>query len=369
MARPPARTVAPSTNWQKAPLLADTDSCLVVGPQWLGDAVMAQPLLADLARGGPVDVLSLSALAPVYQAMPGVRRVWPVEWTRGKLEWSARRALAQTLRPEAYQRAVVCPNSWKAALVPWMAGIPNRRGLRGEWRLGLLNDIRRPQADTARGPSQPAQYAALADSPESALQATPTLHTPAGARTARAAGPDASHPDAGTPPGLLVICPGAAYGPAKQWPAQHFAAVATDWLGQEGQVAILGTQADREVQAAIASLIPAARTARLELLAGETSLAQAMSILSDAQAVVSNDSGLMHVAAALGRPVIGIYGSTDPQHTPARGPCVTLVSAGLGCSPCFQRTCPLKTNACLQGISPDRILRLLPPRNPGPHPQ
>lgn len=367
MARPPARTAAPSTNWQKAPLLADTDSCLVVGPQWLGDAVMAQPLLADLARRGPVDVLSLAALAPVYQAMPGVRRVWPVEWTRGKLEWSARRALAQTLRSEAYPRAVVCPNSWKAALVPWMAGIPKRRGLRGEWRLGLLNDIRRPQADTARGPSQPAQYAALADTPESALRAAPALHAPTA--PAQAERPDTAHTDAANLPGLLVICPGAAYGPAKQWPAEHFAAVATDWLEHGGRVAILGTGADRDTQAVIAGRIPAALQARLEQRAGDTSLVQAMAILSDAQAVVSNDSGLMHVAAALGRPVIGIYGSTDPQHTPARGPSVSLVSAGLGCSPCFQRTCPLQTTACLKDIAPERILQLLPPRNPGPHPQ
>lgn len=356
MASQSALTAAQPSAWPRGLLLADTNACLLIGPQWLGDAVMAQPLVGDLARSGPVDVVCLSSLATVYAHMPGIRHVVPVDFQRGRLQWASRRAVAAACRSRGYARAVVCPNSWKSALIPWMAGISSRCGLKGEWRYGLLNDIREAPSDTPRGPSQPQQYASLADDPVRVRGALPTLgpctDLPAGLLALQ----QAHMP-------LLVLCPGAAYGPAKQWPAAHFATVASDWIEEGGRVLLLGSAADKAIEARIIELVPAARRERLWPLSGQTSLSEAMAILSLADAVVSNDSGLMHVGAALGRPVIGLYGSTDPLHTPARGPAVQLISEGLSCSPCFERSCPIKTTACLESLSPKRVIDRLSERS------
>jgi len=136
---------------------------LVIAPQWVGDAIMAAPMMASLARSGPLDVICLPGLQALFGQMPFVRHVLPMDFQRGQLQWSERRAKAQTLGPSQYDQAIVCPNSWKSALLPWFAGIPQRTGLIGEWRFGLLNDIRKPHR---RKPSQPDQYDALADNPE-----------------------------------------------------------------------------------------------------------------------------------------------------------------------------------------------------------
>ena len=148
MAWQSALTAAQPSAWPRGLLLADTNACLLIGPQWLGDAVMAQPLVGDLARSGPVDVVCLTSLATVYALMPGIRHVVPVDFQRGRLQWASRRAVAAACRSRGYARAVVCPNSWKSALIPWMAGISSRCGLKGEWRYGLLNDIREAPSDT-----------------------------------------------------------------------------------------------------------------------------------------------------------------------------------------------------------------------------
>lgn len=351
-----ALTAAQPFAWPRGSLLADTNACLLIGPQWLGDAVMAQPLVGDLARSGPVDVICLTSLATVYAHMPGIRHVLPVDFERGRLQWASRRGVAAACRSRGYARAVVCPNSWKSALIPWMAGIPSRCGLRGEWRYGLLNDIRQPPSDSARGPSQPQQYATLSDDPIRLREALPTLKPCTDLPAGLLALQETQRP-------LLVLCPGAAYGPAKQWPAAHFATVASDWIHQGGEVLLLGSAADKAIEASIIELVPAALRESVRPLSGQTSLSEAMALLSLADAVVSNDSGLMHVGAALGRPVIGLYGSTDPLHTPARGPAVQLMSERLSCSPCFERTCPIKTTACLQSLSPKRVIDCLSERS------
>ncbi len=338
-----------------------TKSRLVIAPQWVGDAVMASPMIASLSEAGPVDVACLPGLTDLFAAMPAVRQVMPLAFERGQLQWGLRRALGRSLQGRHYSQAIVCPNSWKAALLPWFAQIPQRTGLLGEWRFGLVNDRReaRPSADGQQA-SQPAQYDALADQPDQA-QAQRKSHRPLLVATGHEV-PSPQRP-------RLALCPGAAYGPAKQWPTASFAALAAQWIGHGGEVVLLGGPGDRPVSGAIAQAIaaeqptgPSAQAALVVEKTGQTSLGQAMAWLASSQVVVSNDSGLMHLAAALGRPCIGLYGSSSEQQTPAFGPHWLAVSLDLPCRPCFDRTCRLGTTACLRDLEVGQVVSLLQSR-------
>lgn len=301
---------------------------------------MAQPLIGELAEQGPVDVVCLPQLADLYAAMPGVRSVIQPPFQRGQLQWSLRRAIAQDLRTKNYSLAVICPNSWKSALLPWMAGIPHRRGLRGEARWILLNDVR-----ISSSQSQPEAYASLAPDPTRCRDRLPALHaTPL---------PD-DHPLAWprTKSPRLILAPGAEFGPAKQWPATHWSRLAEDWLASDAAVMVLGGPKDVSIEADIVAGLSNDHRPRLLRRAGQTRLAEALALLAEADAVVSNDSGLMHVAAALGRPTLGLYGSSDPRRTPVQGRKAAHLWLQLDCSPCFARDCPLGTRACLTGLSP-----------------
>lgn len=330
--------------------VSTTPATLVIAPAWVGDAVMAQPLLALLAQAAPVDVLAPPATAPLFGRMPGVRAVLAANWRRGALEWAARRRLGRTLRASGYARALVLPNSWKSALLPWFAGIPRRSGYTGEARLGLLND-RRPNPARRRQP-QWAQYYALGLPPGVALPEPPPwprLQSTPGQRAAALAafGLSAARP-------VLALCPGAEYGPAKRWPPAHFAAVALDRMAHGWQVWLLGGPGDAAPCEELARACPGVVN-----LAGRTTLEQALDLLASAAQVLSNDSGLMHVAAALGRPVLGLFGSTSAAYTPPLGPAARALSLGLACSPCFQRDCPLGHLDCLHGLAPERVLAAL----------
>jgi heptosyltransferase-2 len=336
------------------PTATATKARLVIAPQWVGDAVMAAPMMASLAQTGPLDVICLSSLADLFRGMPFVRQVLPMDFQRGRLQWSARRLAAKALAAQGYQQALVCPNSWKSALLPWFAGIPQRTGLLGEWRIGLLNDIRRPPVSSSEPTAtQPDCYDALADNPQAArahrasrlplLTAQPAAHCP------------------GRP--QLALCPGAEFGPAKQWPADHYAELARQWLNAGGQVVVLGGSKDQAVGLSVLTALTksASQTdqwgpADCQMLAGQTSLAQAMTHLTVSQLVVSNDSGLMHIAAALGRPCVGLYGSTSQTKTPAFGPSWLPLSLELPCRPCFDRQCRLGTTACLQDLAPEQVV-------------
>jgi heptosyltransferase-2 len=273
---------------------------------------MAAPMMASLAQTGPLDVACLPHLADLFQGMPYVRRVLPMAFARGRLQWFERRRHALGLIDAHYQQAIVCPNSWKSALLPWFANIPQRTGLVGEWRYGLLNDIRRPRASPGQsGVNQPALYASLADDAIAAdalgLQQAPLL-------LAQPADQQPIKPQ-------LALCPGAEYGPAKQWPVAHYAQLASEWLTAGGQIVVLGGPKDQGIGEAIVMALNSSpqlgkhQSGDCRMLAGQTSLAQAMTELASSALVVSNDSGLMHVAAALGRPCLGLYGSTRPGGT------------------------------------------------------
>jgi heptosyltransferase-2 len=330
----------------------------------VGDAILSLPLIAQLATEyAKVDVLATPAVAAVYACCPHVSHLQIEAFRHGQLQWSLRRAVARKLKGR-YTTAVVCPNSLKSALVPWLAGIPCRRGVLGEHRYLLLNDRRpalaaststsTPTSGSGSGrPSMLAHYLMLADQPLPAAEIDawhrhrPALTMPANASLINV---PTQQMISG---GLLALCPGAEYGPAKQWPAAEFAAVANAWLAKNTQhiVAIVGGPKDQAIAADIVKAVdPALAGERLINLCGKTELIEAFAWIAKARCVVSNDSGLMHAAAAFNVPVAAIFGSTDPHHTPPHSPKAEIFSLRLSCSPCFKRVCPLGTTACLRDL-------------------
>ena len=361
---------------------------LIVAPNWIGDALMAQPLLTLLKRADPQQTIVALAprwVAPVLDAMPEVDETIATDLAHGALQWSARRAFARQIAARRFDRAFVLPNSFKSALIPWLARIPRRVGHLGESRYGLVNA--RPPV-TIEGLAMRERYARLAGVvgvdlpgvpptlPTLAVLPTPRLVVDAASIEAVRArfGLGASDP-------LIALCPGAEYGPAKRWPVEHFATLATRLLDERpaARVMLLGGPGDRADCARIVAAIgrgadggrssvassgassaavsghDAAR-ARVHDLAGRTSLAEAIALIAAASSVVSNDSGLMHVAAALSRPQVALFGSSDPRHTPPLSARAHVLWLHLDCSPCFERTCPLGHLNCLVGIGPDRVI-------------
>ena len=314
---------------------------LVVGPAWVGDMVLAQPLVAALAdRGGTVHLLAPSATAPVAERMPGVDTVHRLRPGHGRLALAERRRVGRSLRAHGFEQAFVLPNTFKSALVPWFARIPRRTGWLGEHRYGVLNDARR--LDPERYPRLVERYAALAGGP----CGTPELRAdPRNLARAR------DRLGVEDEPGVIALCPGAAFGPAKRWPAGHFAEVAAACVREGRAVWLFGSADEGPLCEDIAGRVPEAVN-----LAGRTDLATAIDLLSAADCVVANDSGLMHVAAALGRPVIALFGSTSPDFTPPLGARTIVLREPQPCSPCFQRTCPLGHLRCLVDLSPVRVL-------------
>jgi heptosyltransferase-2 len=323
---------------------------LVVAPNWIGDALLAQPLFARLHALRPglvLDAVAPEWVAPALARMPEVEEVIATTLAHGKLALGARFRLARALRSRRYDEAIVLPNSWKSALLPWLARIPRRVGFVGEARYGLLNVLHR--LDEQALPLMAERYAQLAERPGEPPHrplAFPRLEVDEAslAITIARLGLDRSRP-------IVAFCPGAEYGPAKRWPARHFAALARS-LGARGRrVWLVGSPKDRPIGEEIAK---AADGAALNLC-GRTDLAAAIDLLSIAEAVVTNDSGLMHAAAALGRPLVALYGSSSPAHTPPLAP-ARLVSLNVECSPCFQRECPLGHFKCLNDLTPERVL-------------
>jgi heptosyltransferase-2 len=332
---------------------------LVISPNWIGDAVMAQPLLQLLRRqhpGAVIDVLAPGWVAPVWRAMEEVDTVIEAPFRHGALQLRERWAFARQLRRRGYGAAYVLPNTLKFALIPWLAGIPKRVGYRGEMRYGLLNVVHRDE----RKPKRPmvSFYAALAQAPAASAPAPDALPRPAlavspaqQAQALERAGLDPARP-------LLVFAPGAEFGSAKRWPAAHFAELANTALARLPgmQIALLGSGKDRPVCDEIVALAPAVHN-----IAGSTSLDQAIALIAASRAVVSNDSGLLHIASALNRAIVAIYGPTDPAHAPPFSDVAQSLWLGLECSPCRQRECPLGHHNCMRQITPDMVWQPLQP--------
>ena len=317
------------------------DKLLIVGPAWIGDMVMAHAIVPGLAaQGREVHFLAPPSTAPLANRMTDVAGVHTVCTRHGELGWRVRRQAARDLEELRFERAIILPNTFKSALTPWMAGIPVRTGFRGECRFGLVNDMRR--LDEALLPRLVDRYAALAD----VAPANPRLQADAAARSRLLAehGLDTGRP-------VVALCPGAEYGAAKRWPAEHFAGLAARCVDAGAAVWVFGagTGAERAAANEIGAATPVAD------LVGRTSLADAVDLLSAASVAVVNDSGLMHVAAALGVHVVALFGSSSPTFTPPLSARATVLERQLDCRPCFARDCPLGHLDCLTGIGVDRV--------------
>ncbi len=344
---------------------------LIVGPSWVGDMVMAQCLFRVLRQKHPevsLDVLAPAWSRPLLEHMPEVDRAIDLPFGHSDIRLSERYRLGRSLAGAGYQQALVLPNSLKSALVPFWASIPLRTGWRGEMRYGLLNDMRR--LDKQRYPLMIQRFAALAYAPDEPLpQELPWPHLVADPAR-RAALLARLGLEAGRP--VLALCPGAEFGPAKRWPEEHFAAVAEAKIAAGWQIWLLGSERDKPVVETIVQSLPEAARSHCHNLAGVTGLDEAIDLLAAADAVVSNDSGLMHIAAALDRPLVVLYGSTSPEFTPPLARQVRTLSIPVDCGPCFQRTCPQQHLRCLRELEPQRVLGALqellpqsPLREPG----
>lgn len=319
------------------------EKILIIGPSWVGDMIMAQTLFKILHQQNPavvLDVLAPNWSLPILGRMPEINRCIELPIEHGQFNLRQRCQIACQLRGQ-YQRAIVLTNSWKSALIPWLARIPQRTGWLGEWRWGLLNDVRylKPKAL----PKMVQRYAALGFRKNQELPADlpyPKLSSPA---TTRSDQP------------ILALCPGAAFGAAKRWPEEYFAALARTKLAEGWQVWFFGSAQDVPVIENIRGQISQATVS----YAGKIDLLQTVDLFAEVSAVVSNDSGLMHLAAALDKPLIAIYGSTSPEFTPPLGTKARVIYQQLKCSPCFKRECPLQHFDCMRKIKPAQVIDAL----------
>ena len=324
---------------------------LVVGPSWIGDTVMAQSLyklLVSRDLSAEIHVVAPAWSVPVLDRMPEVTRAWELPVVHGELGIGKRWRLARKLRQEGFQRAIVLPRSLKASLVPFFASVPARTGYRGEWRFGLINDIR--PFDAERLDQTIKRFVALGlGLEETALPSIPRPRLDIDRNNLCAAterlGLD-SESDA------VALIPGAEYGPAKRWPLKYYADLASRLVRVGLKVWILGSKKEYELGNAVSS---PANHPNVINLCGETSLADVIDLLGAARVAVTNDSGLMHVAAAVGTHVMGIYGSSSPHFTPPLTDSKDVFYLDLECSPCFQRECPLGHFRCMTDLGVDEL--------------
>lgn len=326
--------------------------CLIIGPSWVGDMMMAQSLLIALKQQYPhliIDVLAPKWSLPLLAVMPEVNKGLELPFQHGELNLKGRYQLAKQLKTYQYDWSIVLPNSFKSALIPFWAGIPKRTGFKGELRYGLLNDRR--ELDKQQLPMTVQRFVALAYPSDTHpihysaphIELPPTQLT----QVLQQFNLNANQP-------LLALCPGAEYGEAKRWPANYFATVAEQMIAKGWQVILLGSNKDQAVCEQIVNQVP--DTPYLWNLAGKTTLLEALTLLALSTKVLSNDSGLMHMAAAVGTPVLALYGSTDPTFTPPLHPQAQIISLNLDCSPCFKRVCPLGHMNCLNQLLPTQVL-------------
>ncbi len=331
------------------------ENMLVIGPSWIGDMVMAQSLFKCLKLNDEncrISVLAPDWTRPLLDRMPEVEKDINLPMGHGELSLHKRRALGRSLRSEQFTSAIILPNSFKSALIPFHAGIAKRIAWKGEWRNLLLSDCRR--LDKKNFPLMVQRFAALAYAenaeppaiiPDPHLQLDPSSVE----KVLKEFGLESNDR-------VLAICPGAEFGSAKQWPAEHFATSCQAVIEQGWKVWIFGSDKDAVVATEIRQLLTEQQRQSCVSLAGRTSLAQAIDLLSAVEAAISNDSGLLHIAAALDKPVVALYGSTSPDFTPPLTKRAKQLVTNIECRPCFQRECPLGHRKCLTQLTPDRAL-------------
>jgi heptosyltransferase-2 len=331
--------------------LSQAEKILVVGPSWVGDMVMAQSLFITLKNNRvncQIDVLAPAWSASFLDRMPEVNKSIPMPVGRGRFALMERYNLGKDLALSGYDQAIVLPNSWKSALIPFFAGIPLRTGFIGEMRWGLLNDARKLDKSVLTMTVQ--RFVVLAHN--SALKLTPDCPVPQLAVETEKVQVVIEKFQISTGKKILALCPGAEYGPSKRWSVENYAAVAKHKLNEDWQVWLFGSDKDKQVTEEINQ----ETKGRCVDYSGLTTMTEVIDLMSLANIVVSNDSGLMHVAAALNIKVVAIYGSTDPVFTPPLNNESEVISLGLECMPCSARECPYGHYQCLTGIRPERVL-------------
>ncbi|EOX4279470.1 lipopolysaccharide heptosyltransferase II [Vibrio cholerae] len=334
---------------------------LVIGPSWVGDMVMSQSLYTTLKQQHPdalIDVMAPGWCKPILERMPEVNRAIEMPLGHGEFNLLGRREIGKSLREFKYDHAYVLPNSAKSALIPWFANIPLRTGWRGELRYGLLNDLR-PNKKAFQYMVE--RYVALAHPraqmvDSASLGGLETLPRPKLSIDVEAQQQTLAKFALSTQRKAIGLCPGAEFGPAKKWPENHYAEVAHAMCQQGHQVWLFGSQKDLDTCNGIKQRVPSEYHAQIQVLAGQTSLIEAVDLLAACHTVVSNDSGLMHVAAAVGCNVVAVYGSTSPKYTPPLAEKVEIVHTDIECRPCFKRECQYQHLKCLSELTPKQVL-------------
>jgi len=338
-------------------------SILIIAPNWIGDAVSTQPLLANLKALYPnskIDVLASAWVAPIYRACSEVHEVIEAKFEHQKLQWHLRKKLAKEIEAKKYQTCFVLPNSFKSALIPWLANIPFRIGYRGEMRFGLIN-LALDNPSKINRPPMVEHYLALSqllkdDAPIQPEKLIPRLNVSSSAKQSVENKLQNTNISSDL---IYVMCPGAEYGPTKRWPTEHFAVLAQKLIAEKPsiQIVILGSKSDHSLAYEITSQVK--HHTNIHNWCGNTSLDEAIALIGMSKAVVSNDSGLMHIAAALRIPQVAIFGSSDPAHTPPLSDKAEVIWLNMPCSPCHKRVCPLGHLKCLKDILPGQVLDTL----------
>lgn len=336
---------------------------VVIAPSWIGDMVMAQSLLKKLKELDPSCFVGVAApgwCLPLLSRMPEVDEAIKSPFAHGELAIGKRGTFGKELAEKGYELAIVLPNSFKSALAPFLGGIKKRRGWIGEQRYIVLNERLKGKD---KFPRMVSRYVALAFDPAITKIASPDdigqISRPS-LVVDKAAGLEAAERCGANIRGkILGMCPGAEYGPAKRWPTEYFAKVADHWIKNGGCVMTFGSKKDTQAaEAIIAASSPDAKQFITDMT-GKTELTEAIDLLGSCAAVVTNDSGLMHVSAAVGTPLVAVYGSSSTQYTPPLSEKAACVWTNEKCRPCFKRNCPLGTTACLNELKPERVIKEL----------
>jgi heptosyltransferase-2 len=334
---------------------------LIIGPSWVGDMVMSQSLytvLKEIYPDSQIDVIAPAWCKPILERMPEVNQAIDMPIGHGEFNLLGRRAIGKSLKEKHYDHAYVLPKSAKSALIPWFAGIPVRTGWKGEMRYGLLNDLR---LNMKSFQYMVERYVALAypnsDMTDStSLGGLDSLPRPNLFVDEKIQSTTIAKFGLTTNATVLGLCPGAEFGPAKKWPEKHYAEVATTMAKAGNQVWLFGSQKDIDTCNNIRALVPQENQQQIHVLAGQTTLIEAVDLLAACKTVVANDSGLMHVAAAVGCNVVAVYGSTSPKYTPPLAQKVEIVHTDIDCRPCFKRECEFSHLKCLTELSPKQVL-------------
>ena len=329
---------------------------VVRGPNWLGDLVMAAPAIRAIGDAWPESVVAVAVpagFAPIVPLLDPRTVAVPLE---GRTGLRAVRAHASRLRDGNYDVAVLLTNSFGSALATRLAGIAERWGYRRDGRGALLTRAIRPRKVRRESTHHADYYAALVEAlglPRPTLELQALL--PAAARDEALALLADKGWDTRTP--LLACAPGAAYGAAKQWPPRYAAAVSAAWLADGGVIALVGSTADRSASQAVLAALPAPSAGTVFDLTGHTSLTALAGVLGLATRVLANDSGAMHLAAALGTPTVTVFGPTREWATSPLGP-HRILTHEVWCRPCMLRECPLD-HRCMTGVPPERVIEAL----------